>query len=389
MLLVVVLVALFSLCVVQGHICILDPQQRGNFSIAIPGDPTCFRRTPYCGNIAPDTPPYRTYEAGTEIFVLFQQNLNHWYPENPGYFDISLSYDVIEKPDNATWIVLGNFSDFAAHDMVTQTNFSVKANLPRERCVHCVLRARYVSHNVDEQYPANNTEAIFYNCADITIVPHLSAEERAQNEIHHRHHHQHSKSEKQHEREEHTTHQSDIIQGCCTPPQWEIWGYEENFLGETTHHIYYDSVLNFVRWDREGNLENSSVISQISVITNYTPMANGQINEYLIYPNKCELYGADTFYPWCYGAQASQQFVQNFSINGATYVEWEGLGNDFTWTTVGNNCMPFSQYHMGSSVSFFTANIGPIDPSVFQVPAMCNDAQVQSTKHHTCHPRFF
>ena len=29
---------------------------------------------------------------------------------------------------------------------------------------------RYVSNNVGEVDPANNTEAIFYNCADIKIV---------------------------------------------------------------------------------------------------------------------------------------------------------------------------------------------------------------------------
>jgi hypothetical protein len=42
--------------------------------------------------------------------------------------------------------------------------------LPAKATTHAILRARYTSNNPLEVDPANNTAAIFYNCADITIA---------------------------------------------------------------------------------------------------------------------------------------------------------------------------------------------------------------------------
>lgn len=151
-----------------AHICILDPPQRGALNVSDPGDDSCYRRTPYCGGI-PAGPVSATYYPGQEIAVMFQQNLNHWYPQKPGYFDLAISYNAIVNPINATWITLARMPDFPAHDMVWQTNFTFLAHLPHEECDNCVLRARYVSNNPDEIDPSNNTEAIFYNCADVKI----------------------------------------------------------------------------------------------------------------------------------------------------------------------------------------------------------------------------
>lgn len=152
-----------------AHICILDPPQRGGLDVSDPGDNSCYRRTDYCGGV-PAAAPTVSYYPGQYVNVVFQQNLNHWYPEKPGYFDLAISYNAVSQPQNATWTTIaGPMTDFPAHDMVWQTNFTFYAKMPHTPCQHCVLRARYVSYNPDEIDPANNTDAIFYNCADIAI----------------------------------------------------------------------------------------------------------------------------------------------------------------------------------------------------------------------------
>ena len=54
--------------------------------------------------------------------------------------------------------------------MVQQNNFTVFVRLPETPSAHSVLRVRYVSHAPTEVDPENNTDAIFYNCADVTLV---------------------------------------------------------------------------------------------------------------------------------------------------------------------------------------------------------------------------
>lgn len=116
-----------------AHICILQPRQRGPLNVSDPGDDSCFRRTPYCGGIAPGAVT-ATYRAGDEIEIVFQQNLNHWSQDQPGYFDVAISYDALTTA-NATFKPLGEpIPDFPAMDMVTQTNFSLWVKLPTKEC---------------------------------------------------------------------------------------------------------------------------------------------------------------------------------------------------------------------------------------------------------------
>ncbi len=65
--------------------------------------------------------------------------------------------------------VLASFDDFRAHDMVTVTNFTLPIKVPAIATEHAVLRVRYISNNPLEVDPANNSAAVFYNCADIKI----------------------------------------------------------------------------------------------------------------------------------------------------------------------------------------------------------------------------
>jgi hypothetical protein len=60
--LIIVSVALFAQAVL-GHLCILDPPQRGPLSIKVPGDHNCYRPYAECGN-QPSENPKVTWIAG-------------------------------------------------------------------------------------------------------------------------------------------------------------------------------------------------------------------------------------------------------------------------------------------------------------------------------------
>ena len=112
--------------------------------------------------------------AGSLLNVIIQQNLNHWLYTKPGFIDIAVTYDINANP--LVWTTLLTFDDFPANDMVTQTNFSVQVFLPKTVAANgsnALLQVRYVSHNPDEVDPPTNTDAIFYNCADLYVSPQL------------------------------------------------------------------------------------------------------------------------------------------------------------------------------------------------------------------------
>ena len=150
-----------TLCV--GHICIISPPQRGALNVTTPGDPSCYHRTPYCGGKPLPAKPTTTFKAGETSTITFQQNLNHWYPPNPGFLDIGLSFST--DPQEEDWNSIVTYNDFPAQDMVQSTVFDVQFVVPERPCTHCIVRARYVSHNPLELDPKNNTEMVFYNCA--------------------------------------------------------------------------------------------------------------------------------------------------------------------------------------------------------------------------------
>jgi len=365
LLLSVLLFVFLSTVVVDCHVCILQPHQRGNLSILQPGDPSCFRRTPYCGGI-PEEDPQVQYAESSWVTMEFQQNLNHWYPGNPGMFDISLSFD--SNPSDDSWITLLTIPDYAAHDMVTQTNFSATFLLPSGTTSHGILQIRYISNNPLEIYPSNNTRAIFYNCVDISIVAAASNDERnsIENVV--------------------VSPASGANISCCSPPQWHATGTETNDLGTITHSIWYDEKIQMVRWDRTGNLETANRVEYLQIITNYTMDTQGNINEYLIYPYryKCEVYGADAFYPWCYGEVAGQNFVQNYTLNSIQYSEWTNQFNQFTWVSLAETCVPSMMTHLSDQITFTNQRVGKFDPSVFNVPFYCNTSSIE---HHSCHTK--
>ena len=129
-------IALFIFLAVSsayGHVCLLEPHQRGPMSVATPADPSCFRRVSDCGGF-PAGPPAASYKVNEPVKVLFQQNLNHWSQARHGHMDLAVSYD-----KQSTWEVLQTIDDYPYNDMVAQTNFSLRVTFSQVSASVCAM----------------------------------------------------------------------------------------------------------------------------------------------------------------------------------------------------------------------------------------------------------
>ena len=356
-----VAVCLGLVATASGHICILSPPQRGKLSVSVPGDSSCYRRTGYCGGI--DIMPVQaTYVAGSTVDITFQQNLNHWYEPNPGFFDIALSYSL--KPQDSDFQTLATLSDYPANDMVTQTNFTVSVTFPPKPCEHCILRARYVAHNPDEVDPKNNTDAIFYNCADIALVaapstPSAMAAAQAS-----------APAKPQLRRP---------LDGpsCVTPGAWEATALETNSLGAVSHHIWYDKAAQKVRWDRAGQMGDA--FTNLTLISEY---GSSPEIEWVIYhdTDSCLPYGPDPWYDWSYGVSKGQFYDGNVTVGTQVFDKWVLPSANVHWLSrpYGDYCLPVARNHGSVSLVFQDVKVGPVDPSVFTRPANCKMPSVMA-----------
>ncbi len=60
----------------------------------------------------------------------------------------------------STRTLLASVDDYAAHEQVVQTNFSVTVQLPMTASPRAILQVAYISNNPDEVDPSNNTNAV-------------------------------------------------------------------------------------------------------------------------------------------------------------------------------------------------------------------------------------
>lgn len=146
----------FTFTLVNSHLCVISPQQRGDINIQKAGDSTCFRHQPPCGG-QPAGAPTGIYMGGKTTFIKFQQNFNHYEVGYPGYMDIALS----QSPDMTQFDTLVIVGDRNEHAQWHQRNYTIPVVMPNIDCPKCVLRMRYISNK-----PGETT---FYQCSDIVI----------------------------------------------------------------------------------------------------------------------------------------------------------------------------------------------------------------------------
>ncbi len=335
-------------------------------------------------------------QAGGLHLVKLQQNLNHCAPARhralfalhlrlalhdrcvAGYAPNAGSIDVAISVDGQDFATLAAIDDFRAHDMVTVTNFTLAIKVPATATDRAVLRVRYISNNPLEVDPANNTAAIFYNCADIKItdadedvspVPAhalLSAAPAAA-----------------------AAAAPPASFSCAPPPLFHAYGETVSRAGKVLHEIWYDGVQQLVRWDRKGAIVNGTQDAVIT-ITNYSDVRKYGIPEFVIFPeqNKCDIYGGDAFYPWSYGG-SDQPFLRNVSIGGRTVHEFHNAGSGMTWQAVevaaesgATFCLPFSvEMTLSDSATAFQAEpVNAFEPTVFVPPSYCKAPSVDTVK---------
>jgi hypothetical protein len=363
---------LFPISGILAHICLLYPPQRGALNVSTPGDPSCYRRTPFCGTI-PLSPPTTTFITGELVTLSLQQNLNHFYPQRPGFIDVAIAAAVPDPQDN-DWVTLSVVRDAPAFDMVFQTTMSLTVSLPLQPSAHSILRVRYVSYNPLEIDPANNTDAIFYNCADIAIIESAEKVERNKGKG----------IEKALSPLLSYSASSDY--SCVTPPSWTANYTETNPFGFVSHTIWWDSILKKTRWDRIGALDSSGQSKSLSLINDYskTPMPVEWVN--FISSGACYAYGNDAFYPFAFGDSNNMTYMGR-SESGSDF--WEIESSFAKWVTqdLGLGLCKLISWSIGdASVSLSGSFIdGPIDIQVFTPAASCNTLHpiwAGCRKHH-------
>jgi len=235
-------------------------------------------------------------------------------------------------------------------------NMTFKVTIPNVDSAHSVIRVRYISNNPDEVVD-NNPTATFYQCADVSIVKSSTKTTTTTTTS--------SSSSSSPPSSSNPT-------GCCSPSQWESYAYESDRVGHVNHHIHYDAIKKFVRWDRVGYLESPDVNQTFQLYTNYTTEPFRM--EWLYDPatKECILFGADEFNEWCFGESSNQYYQQIVTLSGVNSILWGEMGNDFSWTSDVKNCLPTSTVYDADLIVFYNTTIGIADPSVFEIPSPCS-----------------
>ncbi|KNC51365.1 uncharacterized protein AMSG_07381 [Thecamonas trahens ATCC 50062] len=347
----------------SGHICALHPVQRGGANVSIPGDPSCYKRTAPCGATS-HGPPSATYAPGSIVEVNFQQALNHWYYEKPGHLDVAIASG--NSPSDSAFTVIGTLPDFPAHDQVWQTNFTMSVTIPASMSPGAaVMRFRYVANNPDEAVKGN-PDAIFYNCADVLISAAAgktqapAADARLAELL----------------ADGQPLASTATPTGCEAPKQFEGVSIQAEGTGAILRRAYaYDAVNQRVFVDRRGTIASDSNIVREATWTDYHAMKQWVLFEYAdSTPSVCELYGPDAFYAWTYGDKpesAGQTFEEQVPVGASLANVWSN--GVFWWASEAESCLPVWKYHLNGAMELFTnTSIGIADPSVFDIPSICN-----------------
>ena len=359
-----------------AHVCILHPPQRGPLNVTTPGDPSCYRRTENCHGII-STGRVTPLVSGSTTSILVHQNLNHWVPptntQTSGYFTLTLT--AATNATNNDAFLLDTWSDFPAWDEVSQTNFTRTVTIPTMTGA-AVLSFAYISYNVDEVDPPTNTDAIFYNCADVVIV---AAADAAVVD---------SPARPNTTTTETTTDATSF--SCSTPAQWSAQGIETLANGQfLNHHIVVDAVHQQMYYSREQSMSSSATSSSFPIVTTISNYTSGR--EYVLTENgkKCAIYGPDKWYPLNFGGVANGmsggvEIATNvFGFQGAAIAG--GMKNGISWTVrfdkATNTCLPLSRVTPSSSLQWTTSQtLAVIPKNQFAMPAVCAKATATLNK---------
>jgi hypothetical protein len=365
-----------------------QPMQRGNFSIATPGEHVCYQKQGPCGVNDANGPIRTSIEAGSVYTVQFQQNLNHFYTGDPGYMDISFARG--KFPTEADFsTTLAKVMDYNTMNEVTQTNFSIAVTMPHEVCHECVIRVRYVSNNPLE----NDRGTIFYQCADIQLIPPPSTSNS----------HSNSKPKPMPMPINAGVDVGDDIMhvgsefDCCSPPQFST--KFEHTIPDIDYSsagiLYYDDTIQFQRFDVVvGDGSGSNIYNgNFTMVSNFT---SGREYYYNINDETCLLFGLDLWNQWCYGATYNQSEMllheniacsnpNTIGVGGAQQncTQWgngEFVFEAYSYMMSAGTCLPSSLIRITNGEKWFYSDAkigsGSIPPNAFAPPPACKSSSV-------------
>jgi len=372
----------------SAHFCLVSPKQRGELALAEAGEPACYRRTPYCGGVEPG-PPTATYKAGALTSITFQQNLNHWYNANPGYMDIAIASG--NNPANDAFTVLHTIPDFFGIEMVQQNNFTVQVRMPAEASPHSVVRVRYVSHAPTEVDPANNTQAIFYNCADVRLVAEAESVEGSSAQV---------VPDFSPDKAKDKIGALEVSQNStmdCPAPQMFAAVFEENTtIGIVRHSVHWDAPNMRTRWQTLTIDKYGSLIENMTMYNDFNLTRNPDQNEFQIRDDGfCYRYGHGFFYHWEFGTTRHMRFVGIDEDFVRTWVSGDvNIGRMYHATLrVDQTCIPSGWAHTTTNADGTThvntvnmvsfKEVGLFDEGIF-VPSTLESTDAAKKDHRGC-----
>ena len=254
-----------------------------------------------------------------------------------------------------------------------------------------MLSFAYISYNVDEVDPPTNTDAIFYNCADVVIVAAANAAVAGGTVDSPARSNNNNNNNNTDNNTDNNNNTDTTSFTCLTPTQWSAQGIETLANGQfLQHHIVVDAVNHQMYYSREQFMSSSSAASSsfpiVTTISNYT---SGR--EYVLTENgqKCAIYGPDKWYPLSFGGVTNGmsggiEIATNvFGFHGTTIAG--GMKNGISWTVrwdkETNVCLPLSRVTPSSSLQWTTSQtLAVIPKNQFAMPAVCAKATATLNK---------
>jgi len=317
-----------------------QPPQRMQSDISGPGRDPCYQKEGPCGELTPNKPGASITKlvAGQDFAILLQQNLNHFYRENPGKIVADFASVGSPTEDDFSKVLGTPIDDYPAMNMITQTNFTIKVKIPDVTCEHCVLRVRYVSQNPTE----NDRGTTFYQCADVSITKNEESTASPRQSVVG----QGAATTRVSDESEHD---------CCAATRFTMSGYEtSNWRPPTQKKYYFDGLNKLFRID-EISGSGSGVTSKDGSFQMYNNFTSGIEYYYNTVTNQCDLFGLNLWMPWCYGKINSQVLSTSVKIGSELANVWtlNSPNNIFTWTATRDTCVPIGNSRLDTGETTF------------------------------------
>lgn len=301
--------------------------------------------------------------GGSNYDIHFQQNLNHFYKENPGR--LVADFATTADPEEADFTPLGEpIPDYNAMNMITQTNFTMSVVVPNVECEHCVVRLRYLSNNPTEDHGGG---MIFYQCADVSV----SKLDSGANII------ESSPSTPIVVKPADAQEEGGRNLSCCAAKQFTMEGSETASWRNPTHkHYYIDGVNQLLRVDTDSGEGITTKDGAFQMYNNFTSGIEYYFN---VHADTCDLYGLNLWSDWCYGEANAQAPISVINIAGQTADVWsmKEPESPFTWTNARHGCIPVGMSRVDTSENtvFYNYQVGAPPSDFFDLPQACLDAE--------------